>query len=85
VDFLQYIVNQWINTILKFTDNREFLILSVDDTDGFYDFFCGCRLLKQGAQVFNVGMICPKHSLVKDSAFFYTMVQNKIDNGVKPN
>jgi hypothetical protein len=65
-------------------DKQEFLILSVDSTDGFYDFFCGCRLLKQGQNVFNVGMICPKHSLVTNSAHFHTMVQSKIDNGIKP-
>lgn len=62
---------------------QEFLILSVDETDGFYYFFCGCRLLKQEQNVFNVGAICSKHSQVTDSAIFHTMVQNKIDNGIK--
>lgn len=53
-------------------------------TDGFYSFFCGCRLLKQGSNVFNIGAICSKHSRVKDSSVFFNMVQSKIDNGVKP-
>jgi len=56
----------------------------IDETDGFYDFFCGCTLLKQGANVFNVGAICVKHSSTKDFTIFHTMVQVKIDNGVKP-
>jgi len=58
--------------------------MPTDETDGFYDFFCGCTLLKQEQNVFNIGAICPKHSLVRDSAFFHTMVQSKIDNGVRP-
>jgi len=57
----------------------------MDDTDGFYDFFCGCRLLKQGVEVFNIGMICPRHSSQKNPTNFHTMVESKIDNGVKPN
>jgi len=55
-----------------------------NETDGFYDFFCGCRLLKQEQNIFNIGAICPKHASEKSTAIFHTMVQSKIDNGVKP-
>lgn len=57
--------------------------MTIDETDGFYDFFCGCTLLKQGANVFNIGMICVKHGQEKSSGIFHVMVQSKIDNGIK--